>query len=160
MTPCSALVSSVLALAEAPTGFGGTDGPDLTRYLTICGVLLASIGGIAHLFRKLILKTLKQRAAGRSLQVLDVLPLGGKQRLCVVRCYDRTFALGLADHAVNLITELDPVIGEGEVTATPSPADVEAFEDALRKAEPLVPQRRGHPERGVQRDLRRGGVLA
>lgn len=130
------------ALPVTQGTFGGSDGPDLTRYLTVCAVLLVSIGGIAYLFRRLILKTMKHRAAGRSLQVLDVLPLGGKQRLCVVRCYDRTFALGLADHGVSLISELDPVIGEEAVRTTPSTADVQAFAEALQHAPPTPPRSR------------------
>jgi flagellar biogenesis protein FliO len=84
----------------------------------------------------------RAKAAGRSLQVLDVLPLGGKQRLCVVRCYDRTFALGVAEHGVSLVGELDPVIGEKEAAGRPSPADAQAFADALRRAPGVPPGRR------------------
>jgi len=148
-----------LVLPEAQAGFGGSEGPDLTRYLTVCAVLLVSIGGIAYLFRRLILKTMQRRASGRSLQILDVLPLGGKQRLCVVRCYDRTFALGLADHGVNLISELDPVIGEDVITQTPSKADVKAFEDALRQA-PIVPPSPPASRRRAHAGLSGEGVMA
>jgi hypothetical protein len=36
-----------------------------------------------------------------------VLPLGGRRQLVVVRCYDRTLALGLGDRDVSLLAELD-----------------------------------------------------
>jgi flagellar biogenesis protein FliO len=138
------------ALLQAPHAartatWGGGDGPDLSRYLTVCVVLLAAIGGTAFLFRRLVLGTLKAKAAGRSLQVLDVLPLGGKQRLCVVRCYDRTFALGLADHAVALVAELDPVVGEAAPRALPSQADARAFAEALETITPRPPPGRRAP---------------
>jgi flagellar biosynthetic protein FliO len=156
INPNAFVACVAFGLPETQGGFGGSEGPDLTRYLTVCAVLLVSIGGTAILFRRLILRTMKQRASGRSLQVLDVLPLGNKQRLCVVRCYDRTFALGLADHAVNLISELDPVIGEDAITATPSNADLKAFEDTLRQA-PIVPPA---PRRGARPELAKEGLLA
>ena len=39
--------------------------------------------------------------------MVDILPLGGKRQLAVVRCYDRTFALGLGEKDVSLVAELD-----------------------------------------------------
>ena len=72
-----------------------SNGPDLTRYLTVCGILLLSILALAWGFKKLVGNAVRARASSRSLQIVDLLPLGGKQRLAVVRCYDRTFALGL-----------------------------------------------------------------
>lgn len=82
-------------------------GPDMTRYVLVCFVLLGLIGGVAWLFKRFIASSVRARASKRSLQIVDLLPLGGKQRLCVVRCYDRTFALGLGDKEVALIAELD-----------------------------------------------------
>ncbi len=82
-------------------------GPDMTRYVLVCFVLLGAIGGVAYLFKRFIASSVRARASKRSLQIVDLLPLGGKQRLCVVRCYDRTFALGLGDKEVALIAELD-----------------------------------------------------
>jgi flagellar biosynthetic protein FliO len=82
-------------------------GPDMTRYVLVCFVLLGLIGGVAWLFKRFIAASVRARASKRSLQIVDLLPLGGKQRLCVVRCYDRTFALGLGDKEVALIAELD-----------------------------------------------------
>jgi len=84
-----------------------SNGPDLTRYLTVCGILLLSILALAWGFKKLVGNAVRARASSRSLQIVDLLPLGGKQRLAVVRCYDRTFALGVGDKEVGLIAEID-----------------------------------------------------
>lgn len=109
---------ALLPLAqEAPaavTGFGGTDGPEILPYLKICVILIVAIGGLAWGFKRFVAGNVRVRASRRSLQMLDVLPLGGKQRLVVVRCYDRTFALGLGDKEVTAIAELDPVVAAGE----------------------------------------------
>ena len=73
------------------------------------------------------------KAAKRSLQVIDVLPLGSRQRLAVVRCYDRTFLLGLGERELSLITELDAVIAP-ERQALPGAADRSAFARLLDRA--------------------------
>jgi len=86
-------------------------GPDLTRYFAVCGLIILLIIGVGYGFRRVFAATLRRRAAGRSLRMVDVLPLGGKQRLGVVRCYDRTFLLGLGEREVTLVAELDGVIG-------------------------------------------------
>jgi flagellar biosynthetic protein FliO len=147
------LSCALLVPRAAETTYGGGEGPDLTRYLTVCVVLLVAIAGTAFLFRRLVLGTLKAKAAGRSLQVLDVLPLGNKQRLCVVRCYDRTFALGLADHGVSLVAELDPVVGEGAPSVAPSKAEARAFAETLQSAAPRTPPDR-RARGAVERDTR------
>lgn len=154
------LSCALLSPRAAEPTYGGGEGPDLTRYLTVCVVLLVAIAGTAWLFRRLVLGTLKAKAAGRSLQVLDVLPLGNKQRLCVVRCYDRTFALGLADHAVSLVAELDPAVGEGAPGTAPSRADALAFAETLHAAVPRTPPDRRTPRGRRTAALSDGGVLA
>jgi len=111
-----------------------SNGPDLTRYLTVCGILLFSILALAWGFKKLVGGAVRARAASRSLQIVDLLPLGGKQRLAVVRCYDRTFALGLGEKEVSLVAEIDPVHAAAKKPAEPGPADKHAFLQALSKA--------------------------
>ena len=111
-----------------------SNGPDLTRYLSVCGILLLAILALAWGFKKLISGAVRARAASRSLQVIDLLPLGGKQRLAVVRCYDRTFALGLGEKEVALVAEIDPVHAAAKQPAEPSKADKHAFLQALSKA--------------------------
>lgn len=95
-----------LILETAPA-LGGKAGPDLTWLMTTSAILILTIGVIAYGFRKLVLGGIKGRAAKRDLRVLDVLPLGGKRQLAVVRCYDRTFALGLGEKSVEMVAELD-----------------------------------------------------
>jgi len=123
---------AIVSLAQdTPTAFGGNEGPDFTRYMTLCALLILAIGGLAYGFKRVVGGNMKTRASKRSLQVLDVLPLGGKQRLAVVRCYDRTFAIGLGDKEVTAIAELDPMIGANEVQHDATPADEQTFQNAL-----------------------------
>lgn len=93
---------SVLVLEAGPA-----TGPDLTRYLLVCSGLIVGLLVLAWLFRRHVAGRLRARAAKRSLQVLDVLPLAGKQKLIVVRCYDRSFLLGVGEKEVRAIAELD-----------------------------------------------------
>ena len=119
---------------------GANTGPDLTRYFAVCGVLLGAIGLLAWAFRKLIAGNLSLRAAKRNLQILDVLPMGGKQKLAVVRCYDRAFLIGLGDKEISSISELDGVIAhESEAK---EPADKESFEQALDLISRAMPGRK------------------
>jgi flagellar biosynthetic protein FliO len=108
--------------------------PNLTRYLLVCGGLLAAILGVAYLFKRFFAGTVQRRAAKRSLRVVDVLPLGGKQKLVVVRCYDRSFLLGVGEKELSSIAELDvdELTPAGEVTAATEPA--QPFRDALDDA--------------------------
>ena len=85
----------------------GASGPDLTRYLVVCGLLLALFAALGFGFRRLLAGNLRGRAAKRSLQTLDVLPLGSKQRLAVVRCYDRSYLIGIGEKEISLLAELD-----------------------------------------------------
>lgn len=114
---------------------GGTPGPDLTRYLLVCAGLLLLVGGLAWAARRFLAGTLKARAARRAMQVMDVLPLGGRQRLAVVRCYDRTFLLGLGDKEVSLVTELDGAIAPAE-GGEQSSVEARSFADVLVRAHP------------------------
>ena len=133
--------------AQGTAGLGGTTGPDLTRYFTVCVVLIAVTAAVAFGLRKLVAGNLKVRAAQRSLQVIDVLGLGGKRKLAVVRCYDRTFLVGLGDRELSAIAELDPVIGATEPQATPKPADRAAFAQALESVRKSMPEKA--PAKGV-----------
>lgn len=83
------------------------DGPDLSWLMGVVAILILSIAGLAYGFRKVVVGSMKTRASKRDLVILDMLPLGGKRQLAVVRCYDRTFALGLGEKSVDLVAELD-----------------------------------------------------
>jgi flagellar biogenesis protein FliO len=130
----SPVLLSLLAIEQDKVSPLSSNGPDLTRYVTVCGILLLAILALAWGFKKLVGSAVRARASSRSLQVVDLLPLGGKQRLAVVRCYDRTFALGLGEKEVALVAELDPVHAAAKKPGEPSKADKHAFLQALSKA--------------------------
>lgn len=130
-----------ITLASIATPSTSAGGPDMTRYVMVCVLLLVLICAAAYLFKRFVATAVRTKAAKRSLQILDVLPLGGKQRMCVVRCYDRTFALGLGDKEVALIAELDASIS----TVTDSKT---SFASLLKREEatsdsPVAPAKRG-----------------
>ncbi len=118
------------ALLEEIATASGRVGPDLTRYILVCATLLVALGGMAWLLRRVIGGAARTSAGRRSLQVVDVLSLGGKQRVCVVRCYDRTFALGVGDKEVGLIAEIDAAVSIGTAPAGPR---IKGFHDILTK---------------------------
>lgn len=129
-------MNTFLAFLELPTRatqLGSAQGPDLTRYFTVLGILLVAIVALAFGFKKLFAGAMRAKAAKRHLAIVDLLPLGGKQRIAVVRCYDRTFALGLGDKEVALIAELDPVVAEGRGQPTPDRAERTEFASLLQR---------------------------
>jgi len=108
-----------------------------------CVLVIGGICTLGVMLRKLMARTVRKRASKRSLQVMDVLPLGGKQRLAVVRCYDRSFLLGIGDKEVRAIAELDAE----EVLAPEAPEEevIEASHpvQTLEKFAELVQQNGG-----------------
>jgi flagellar biosynthetic protein FliO len=119
-----------LALLEELATAPGRAGPDLTRYVLVCATLLLALGGLAWFLRRMVGGAARTKAGGRSLQVIDVLPLGGKQRVCVVRCYDRTFVLGVGEKEIGLISEIDAAVSIGIAPAIPVKA---SFQDVLAR---------------------------
>ncbi len=90
-------------------------GPDLSRYFAVLGgvavILVLSAFGI----RKLIAKGgFGLKGSKRSLEIVDVLPMGSRRQVAVIRCYDRTFALGLGEKSVSLLAELDAEMVQNE----------------------------------------------
>ena len=153
-------LASILIEGSAP-GLSASDGPDLTRYLLICGALIAVVGLVGWGFRRLFARSLEIKAAKRSMQVMDVLPLGGKHRLAVVRCYDRTFLLGVGEREVSLVSELDAVIKPAEVPLAPGPEREDfsrSISRLLQRDTPVAApsQARSGHERGA---LQPGGIL-
>ena len=135
-----ALLDLALITASQEAGpLGGTAGPDLTRYFAVCGVLILATLGLAWGLRRLVTGNLKVRAAQRSLHIVDVLNLGGKRKLAVVRCYDRTFVLGLGEREVTPVAELDPVIGTETPAAPAAASDRQAFARALEQVRTSLP---------------------
>lgn len=139
-------------------------GPDLTRYLVVCGLVIAGLMGLAWVFRRFVAGHMRVRAAQRSLQVLDVLPLSGKHKLLVVRCHDRSFLLGLGEKEVRAIAELDApgfpgtpaVIPRGGATRSFS-SELESQQDLDPTPDSLGPAARDRAAAGVRR---KEGLLA
>lgn len=134
-------VSHLLAVSLAPfseagaraTSVGGAyAGPDLGWMATVVAILLVCILAAAYGVKRVVGGAWRVGAAKRSLRVLDVLPLGGRRQMVVVRCYDRTFALGLGEKEVALLAELDAEIVQHEVK--PEIAPRARFDATLRKA--------------------------
>jgi len=122
------------------TQLSADSGPDLTRYFAVCGVLLGAIALLAWGFKKLIAGNLTMRASKRNLQILDVLPMGGKQKLAVVRCYDRAFLIGLGDKEISPISELDGAINHEEEAKQSAKGG--SFEEALALVARAMPGRK------------------
>lgn len=97
------LLASSLAQQAAPA----PGGVDVTRYLLACLIVIALLCAGAWFLARLGRGGLAARGRKRSLQVVDMLALGRKQKLCVVRAYDRTFVLGLGEREVSMVAELD-----------------------------------------------------
>lgn len=110
-----------------------TEGPDLGWLIATVTVFVITIAGLALLFKKVVGGSLRTRATKRDLHVLDVLPLGNKRQLAVVRCYDRTFALGLGERSVDLVAELDSGAIDHDRGAVEVAEDA-PFMDRLEKA--------------------------
>lgn len=134
-----------------PDPVASPGGPDLSRYFFVCGLLVACIAILGLAFRGLFARTLKARASRRSLQVVDVLPLGGKQRLVVVRCYDRVFLLGQGDKELRHLAELH----DDEITPGAPRRERSATEPAATPARPSTPGRRSTQPRAFGAELER-----
>ena len=139
------------------------EGPNMTQYFGVCVALIVLIvlGGIG--FKRVFARSLSARAAKRSLQIVDVLPLGGKQRLAVVRCYERTFIVGLGDKELCLVAELDaqamPELAAKASGSLPFDADQSAFQRLLHMARPRPPAKSAAAESRPESALGAGGLL-
>jgi len=147
----SAAAPALQRTAEsAPRGVAG-GAPDLTWLMAVAAVLVVVIGCVAYGFKRLVAGTIKARASRRDLAVLDVLPLGGKRQLAVVRCFDRTFAIGLGERDVSLVAELDHDAVEKDradrSAADPFKSRLEAARAQLLAVRDLVPAPRRAAER-------------
>ncbi|MCP5022200.1 MAG: flagellar biosynthetic protein FliO [bacterium] len=108
---------TTLALLQIQTT---PQGPDLSRYFAVLGGVAVMLTLTAFGLRKLISKgSFGLKGAKRSLEIVEVLPLGSRRQIAVVRCYDRTFALGLGEKSVSLLAELDAEMVQNENKKTP-----------------------------------------
>lgn len=136
-------------LEAEPNRYGGTGSPDLTQYGILIASLLAAVAFLAWAFKRFIGGNMIRKADERALQVCDVLPLGGKQKMAVIRCYDRSFFLGISDHQIDLIAELDAnAIGANDKPMPLAAKHKDAFLRALQKVQAVAPA--PEPQRTVQ----------
>lgn len=145
----------LIALAlEAPTRPGMPGGPDMTRYLLVCGGLIVAIGLLGWGMRRLLGSRFRPGASRRNLQVLEMLPLGGKRSLALVRCQERDFLVGLAEQGIRLVAELDP---PAPAAGTRGSGFESSLEEAL--AEPPRPPARSRATSVIAALQRGEGVL-
>ena len=108
------LLPILTLMADVPQA----QGPDLTRYFAVLGgvalVLLLLAFGLKRLVSN---STLGLRKGRKGMQVVEVLSLGSRRQVAVIRCYDRTFALGLGEKSVAVIAELDAEVVQADAPA-------------------------------------------
>lgn len=130
---------ALLGLLELTPGSAGEPVPtmpgiDMGRYALVCGGLVAAILALAWAFKRFLAGNMTLRAGQRAMKVVDVLPLGGKRQLAVVRCYDRSFLIGMGEREVNLVTELDAEEDlEGQLLAS-KPSEGRSFKSLFQRA--------------------------
>jgi flagellar biosynthetic protein FliO len=132
------LTPTLVPLALADKAAGPIEGPDLWRYLAVSSAMVFLVIAVGWVMRRFVAASLRTRAATRSLRVIDVLPLGGRQKLAVVRVYDRTLVVGLGEKEVNLVAELESgsepaaIVPARAATSTPVLAGVLGAFERLR----------------------------
>jgi flagellar biogenesis protein FliO len=104
--PTLLLLPAVRALEG--TADTAANGPDLTRYMLISAGMILAVGALGWVLQRKVAGSVRLRAAKRSLRIVDVLPMGGKKRVAVVRVYDRTFVLGVGEKEISVVSELEP----------------------------------------------------
>jgi flagellar biosynthetic protein FliO len=109
-------------------------GIDMTRYALVCFGLVAVILVLAWAFKRFLAGNMTLRASQRSMKVVDVLPLGGKRQLAVVRCYDRSFLIGMGEREVSLVAELDAAEDLEGKLAQASEGESRSFKSLFQRA--------------------------
>lgn len=113
-------------------------GPDLNRYFTVVGLMVAALAVVGYGLKRFAAANGRLGSDRKGLVMLDMLPLGGRRQLAIVRCYDRTFALGLGEKDVRFIAELDSVAAPEPNNAearSASSAVIDPFEEMIGKAQ-------------------------
>lgn len=113
-------------------------GPDLSRYFTVVGLMVVTLLAVGYGIKRLASTSGRLGRNRKGMAMVDMLPLGGRRQLVIVRCYDRTFALGLGEKEVRFIAELDAVTAPQPVDAearSASPMARDPFEEMIGRAQ-------------------------
>ncbi|MEO0421398.1 MAG: flagellar biosynthetic protein FliO [Pseudomonadota bacterium] len=112
--------------AESSTPVPALAGDDLltpgssAQLLASLALVLLVIVALGWLSRRL--HRLQPRRGGRALQVLDVLPVGARERVALVQVGSTQLVLGLAPGRVQTLHVLDPAVAASD-DATPASAE-------------------------------------
>jgi flagellar biogenesis protein FliO len=106
----SAPVERAQSASAAPVSGKEKPGRADEEALAKLGFVILTIMGLGASAVWLVRKSkglpLRKRGRGKSLEVVDLLNLGHKKSLAVVRVYDRVFVIGIGDGPLSLVTEL------------------------------------------------------
>lgn len=104
-----------------------------SAFLSVMSSLLIVLGVIvllAWLARKYLPKQLGMGATGTHLKLIQSLPLGGNQRfVSIIEADGRRFLIGVTEHQINLIRDLEALDFEGALSTTQPRSIRELMED-------------------------------
>ena len=101
--------------------------------------IVGLIFGVVFVLKRVMPGSVRSAADRVSLQVLGQLPLGNRQRVCVLRVQDRTLLIGISEGSINTLAELSTQSSAAQKEAD----DPKIFADLLswRKDSPATAQR-------------------
>jgi len=102
-------------------------------------VSLGAVLAVIWFARRWLTGGAKARARTRHVTVLAKQVVGAKASVAVVEADGRRYLLGITEHAVSVLDQLDPTPAEVETRPIPLPSFERALEDARRAAQPREP---------------------
>lgn len=120
-------ITAILSLASG-TAMSADAVPEASATSSVAGELLAILLPLAFIIAgllvvlRLVRRRYKLTGADAPLSILQILPLGPRERLVLVKARSgRVFTIGVAAQSVNFVTELDP-----DDIVTTDPAAIES----------------------------------
>jgi len=102
--------------------------PGIGSYLITVTLMLLVVLGLAVGFIMLMRRLVPRPGSGRTIRLVETVPLEPRRALHLVACGDRILLLGSTDGSVRMLAEL----GKGEVDVDEKPAAPLRFIDLLR----------------------------
>ncbi len=87
-------------------------GKTLARLVLATAVILGALVGGFVIFKRYGAQRLKAGGGRQGLRLVDRLALGPKHAVCLINVAGRYLVVGVAEREMNLLTELDPLLGE------------------------------------------------